>query len=123
MLYRRTFSPPSTSDDGKDNTVTTWGPLFGFVPLNEAVEMAETQGFKATALLDGRLRLDYAHSLVSRDSLVCSVVSQHSIIYLTFYRDGSTAAQDCILWESDQQEVCALLRLGLAFQNGIGRVA
>ncbi len=75
--------------------------------------MAETKGFKATALLDGRLRLDYAHSLLNRNSLNCSISSQHPIIYETFYRDGSTAAQDCVLWESDQLEVRYVPHLSL----------
>eukprot|EP01048_Picozoa_sp_COSAG05_P016112 COSAG05_NODE_2031_length_3669_cov_1.983193_5_plen_170_part_01 len=107
MTYVRVFNPPSDdkSSTSADITVTSWERLFGRVQLTDACSAATEDGFVATPMADGRLRLEYSHGLMHDGNLNCSIASQHAIIYKNFYRDGSTAAQDAVLWASDQQEV------------------
>ena len=107
MTYVRVFDPPSDDESSTSTelTVTSWEHLFGRVQLNDACNAATEQGFDATPMADGRLRLEYSHGLMHDGNLNCSIASQHAIIYKNFYRDGSTPAQESVLWASDQQEI------------------
>lgn len=108
VTYVRIFDPPTEDvDAADDNTITTWEPMLGHLSLSDACETATEMGFEATALADGRLRLDYSCDLVNDagSALCTSISSQHTSIYTQYYRDGSTPALERVFWASDQKEI------------------
>lgn len=97
LVYRRRYVSPETSasSSGIENMANgnSWGVLFGDVDIYTAVELAEQQGYEATAGENGtELLLDFGHSLICQET---GALNNNTAADRSLFEEGM------IWWESD----------------------